>query len=412
MFLQLVRDNIHPQHTLANVRALFQYHPLQLTALVETAWRNRQAGNAYPFDAWPQPLTDAILTSFPSQPGLVRNATYWDHHLYAYLIENTGIHEIFKAVLAACQHDEDLQVRSPETQRFLRNTEYLLYTDPAPTTVWNLTSRTRKDESALRKSNYWRLFGLELTHGLQQPGAHPFDKAKVANTAFVPTLETLLGEVWQGITNARNSSGANETDREAVRTGARYLYDMLVSRRQFGNLATDEFRDVAVMSWLHLAVMFNSPIVIDLRAEASSPELRLARLAERVGLQAHPQSQALFQLAQPASLLVRAIEQGVFNTSLGAQTLYLIPWIQRRMELIIDQYGIAMGRDVKTRAVNVVPKAVATDQRPTGSTPALNGWVPQRLAAPAAATPAPTGRAVAPFRQIGTLRRVNGLALR
>ena len=44
MFLQLVRDVNNPGNTPANVRALFQYHPLQITALVETAWRNRQAG--------------------------------------------------------------------------------------------------------------------------------------------------------------------------------------------------------------------------------------------------------------------------------------------------------------------------------------------------------------------------------
>ena len=58
MFLQLVRDANSPANTLANAQSLFQYHPLQITALIETAWRNRQAGNAFPFDAWPKALTE------------------------------------------------------------------------------------------------------------------------------------------------------------------------------------------------------------------------------------------------------------------------------------------------------------------------------------------------------------------
>jgi hypothetical protein len=400
MFLQLVRDVNNPQNTPANVRALFQYHPLQITALVETAWRNRQTGNAFPFDAWPQGITDAIINAFPSQPGLQGGAVNWDHLIYAYLIENTRIHDIFRAVVDAYQHNEQLQVPSDATQRFLRSTEFLLYADPAPTTVWNLTSHTRPDEIAHRMTNYWRAFGIELSHVDEIADAHPYEKPDAANVDFIPTLERLLGEVWCGISNARNTSGTNETDNEAVRRSARQLYDMLATRRLHGNFAREEFRAVAAMSWLHLAVMFNSPIVVDLRAEASSPELRLFKIADRVGIKAHPQSQALFQLAQPASFLMIAVEQGIFNGPLGAQALYLIPRIQRLMEVIIDQYGTAMARDVKARRVAVVQQAPVPRR--------LGAASPPRIGAPT--VPMLVGRSPASSRQLPAPRGLKALS--
>jgi len=395
MFLQLVRDVrdardvCNPTNTSANVRALFQYHPLQITALVETAWRNRQA-NAFPFDAWPQALTDAIINAFPDRPNLLGGAVNWDHLIYAYLIENTRIYDIFQAVVHAYQHGEHLQVPSEETQRFIRNTEYLLYADPMPTTVWNLTSHTRRDECAHRMTSYCRAFGLDLSHVHEIADAHQYEKPAAANVDFIPTLETLMGEVWRGIANARNFAGANETDNEAVRRAAREVFDMLTTRRLHGNFAREEFRAVAIMSWLHLAVMFNSPVVVDLRAEASSPELRLGKIAERVGIKPHPESQALFLLAQPTSFLMIAIEQGLFNGPLGAQSLYLNPRMQRVMEVIIDQYGIAMGRDVKVRPVAAVPPRIGTQQ----------------------AVPKPLGRAPRPPLQLAAPRGTDGVAAR
>jgi hypothetical protein len=400
MFLQLVRDTVNPANTPNNVRALFQYHPLQITALVETAWRNRQAGNAFPFDAWPQALTAAIINAFPRQPSLQGGAVNWDHLIYAYLIENTRIYDIFRAVLDAYQHGERLQVPSVATQHFLRNTEYLIFADPAPTTIWNLTSHTRRDEYAHRMSNYWRAFGLELSHVHETVDHHHYEKPDAANVEFIPTLETLLGEVWRGIANARNFAGTNETDNEAVRRATRQLYDMLVTRRLHGNFAREEFRAVAIMSWLHLAVMFNSPIVTDLRAEASSPELRLFKIAERVGVKAHPQSQALFLLAQPTSLLMVAIEQGLFNGPLGAQSLYLIPRVQRLMEVIIDQYATATGRDVKVRPVAALQPA-----------PVPRVAVPPRLVPPQTG-PSPVGRVPRPPLQIAAPRGLDGVTLR
>ena len=187
---------------------------------------------------------------------------------------------------------------------------------------------------------------------------------------------------------------------------------MLTTRRLHGNFAREEFRAVALMSWLHLAVLFNSPVVTDLRAEASSPELRLLKIAERVGVKAHPQSQALFLLAQPASLLMTAIEQGLFNGPLGAQSLYLIPRVQRLMEVIINQYRTATGRDVKVRPVNSCPSDARSTARVGAAAPGAAAAARHAACRPPAAPAAADRRAARPQQHgaalIGAARRRRG----
>src|ERR1700722_17838925 len=117
----------------ANINSLFTYHPLQLSALVETVWLNRNnAANSpttAPFVPWapevawpilnanfftgydwtggtPVPIPPPATFVLPAdQPGLGQNvqglplnSTNWDHMIYAYIIENTRIFEIFSKV--------------------------------------------------------------------------------------------------------------------------------------------------------------------------------------------------------------------------------------------------------------------------------------------------------------------------
>src|SRR5262249_20001714 len=131
MFLQLVTPKVpNPPPTVdsvvkENVDSLFIYHPLQISAIVETAWRNRYNAANMRFVPWPRDVTDPLLrpitqgfdfsTSSPTpiaqadgimpagekfqppntQPGISAvpveavNAVNWDHLIYAYLIENT-----------------------------------------------------------------------------------------------------------------------------------------------------------------------------------------------------------------------------------------------------------------------------------------------------------------------------------
>jgi hypothetical protein len=363
MFLQLVHDGVNDE---ANARALFQYHPVQLMALVETYWRNRNWPAGAPFDPLPIATTSRIFADFPGmlvQPGLA-GPTNWDHLIYAYLVENTRIFDIFAKVLQTYQFGEDLESPSVEGQRFWRNTEFLLYSDPLAGSVWNMTSRSRSDEIANRMAVYWWALGMDLTHAREIAQKHPYVKPAAGNRDFAPTFEALGREVWRGIVNAQNFSGANPSDAEAVAASAQRIYDMFMTRRQNGNLSREEFRAVSIMSWMHLAVSFNSPIVVDLKAQASSPEERLSKIAQRVGMRSHTNAKAFFDLAKPFSILLQAIEQGTYNDAGGAAALFTGPTVSLNARVVIDQYILATGRDLKAGTLLLTQQAAPPPPQP------------------------------------------------
>ena len=138
----------------------------------------------------------------------------------------------------------------------------------------------------------------------------------------------------------------------------RSLRDMMTMRRRGGQLAREEFVHVTTMSWFHLTLETTStqqdmPIVRDLKAEATNPADRLAKIAERVGMTIAPRARELFELADLMSALLRAIEVGLFDTGPDAETLYL-PIIGnealvRDMNRIIDLWQSATGERVKDR---------------------------------------------------------------
>jgi hypothetical protein len=308
--------------------------------------------------------------------------TNWDHLIYAYLIENTRIFDIFARLLETYAFSEQLETPSPAGQNFWRNTEYLIYGDGIPSMIWNTASRLRRDEIGNRQTVYNWMFGIDLSHAAELAKEHPYLKPAASNRDFIPTFEAFGREVWGGIMNAKNFTGANPTDPVAIATAARRLYDMMATRRINGNLSREEFRAVAVMSWLHLAVMYDSPAVVDLKATASSPEQRLAKLAERVGMTAHAKAKPLFDLAQPFSFLMQSIELGAFNDPAGASLLYNITppnnVAELNAEVVIDQYGLATGRDLKATTVverqpqrPAPPPRPAAPARPNGRAPVL-----------------------------------------
>jgi hypothetical protein len=252
--------------------------------------------------------------------------------------------------------------------------EFLIYGDATPSMLWTTTSRLRRDEVANRMTAYYWMFGLDLSHAADIAGQHPYNKPAAANRDFIPTFEAFAREVWRGVVNAKNAIGPNDTDSTVIATLARRLFDMMATRRINGNLSREEFRAVAIMSFLHLAILFDSPAVIDLKATASSPEMRLKKIGERVGMQAHVQSKPLLDLASPFSILMQSIETGAFNDAAGAQTLYfpIGTAVAQNAETVIDQYSLATGRDLKAQSVTTVPR----------STPSVASLIPKRQAPP------------------------------
>ncbi|MBV9825476.1 MAG: hypothetical protein JO001_07370 [Alphaproteobacteria bacterium] len=459
MFLQLVTPPLTLPFTApviqalsaqarANADSLFLYHPLQVSALVETFWRNRYnawsaaGGAASAFVAWPEAVTQALLTDAPNtgyilgydpstgfpntsvpasnptgqafmpagetftpalaQPGISGlGQSNYDHLIYAYLIENTRIYDIFAKVLETYMFTEQLPSPSFAAQQFLRSTEYLMYSDGLPTMVWTTQSRLRRDEIANRLTLYYWMFGLDLSHAPELAIAHPYNKPDASDRDFIPTFEVLASEVWRGIENAKNTSGANATDDEAIATAARRIYDMMATRQLNDNLRREGFRAVCVMSWLHLAVMYDSAIVLALNASASSPEQRLQKIAERVGMSAHTRAKPLFDLSQAFSSLMQSIETGLFNTPGAVATLYTPPsTIEANAEIVIDQYSLATGRDLKAPSVTVTDRATTAPRAarpmprlPTPSAPPAARALPTPSRGPQPGLHRPNGHA-------------------
>lgn len=344
---------------------LFLQHPSVLTELLEVAWQFRahdldEANVGRPSrrsnipqlpDFWLNPRIQAAGIAPPPNGPVV-----WDHLIYAYMIENTRIYEIFRRVLHEFLHGEKLGVPRPEAQQWLRNTEELFYRDPPPFSITTITSHIRSDTRASRRNAYQRMFGRDLIHGTDDGQPYPYVKADTYNNEFVATFEELLRESWVAIANRSNTSGSNPTDRSKIENLVENLNHMLMSRRLHGNLSREEFVAVSMMSWFHLTVSFNSPIIEDLRANAISPEQRLFQVAQRVGLPAHGLSKCFFDIADAISRLLIEIEASgtaivatlAPNTASGQ-----LNDIQTIMSTVITHWSSITGRDLKARKIAV-----------------------------------------------------------
>jgi hypothetical protein len=354
---------------------LFRLHPSELAALLELAWEFREwfegLSLGHPFRRSDIPQLPSYLLNlfstfaernrkqftFQKLDDLVCHfgIVLWDHLIYAYLIENTRIYDIFRKVIHEYRHGERLGVPLASSQHWLRNTEELFFRDAAPFSIYSVSSYIRPDLGASRRNAYYRMFGMDLNHGMDDSKSYPYVKPETANREFVSTFEEFLREVWVAISNVTNSSGANPKDNAAIANLARRLHDMLRTRRTNGNLSQEEFWFVSMMSWFHLSLEFDSPIVISLRAEGSSEEERLKKIAERVKLPAHGKSYYFFRLADPLSRLLTQIEIGTYNILETVPALYTAPSpVEADMRLIITYWSYATDRNMKEKTRSVI----------------------------------------------------------
>src|SRR5688572_17863651 len=139
---------------------LFKAHPFELAWLLEEAWRQRlddttTTGNKSIGDpnrrsdlsAQPPYLASAIENPVwpPLSPGLrpilqqvitnggdeqiIPRPFRWDHLIYAYMVENTRVYEIFRRVVFEFTHGEKLGAPTADGEKWLRNTEELFFKD-------------------------------------------------------------------------------------------------------------------------------------------------------------------------------------------------------------------------------------------------------------------------------------------
>ena len=223
-----------------------QFHPSDLTAVLELAWDRRVDRTnlelGHPF--YRSALFNLSTTWFGSralsgaappppplasgQPNLneIINAingascgVTWDHLIYAYMIENTRIYEIFRRVVHESCTARNLALRdsrsipgSAESQRWLRTTEELFYRDPPAFFITAITSHMPATD-ATRRNAYQRMFGMDLNHGTDDDKPYLYVKAEAANTEFVSTFRRVPPRsVGWHREPATIESGANPTD--------------------------------------------------------------------------------------------------------------------------------------------------------------------------------------------------------
>ena len=341
----------------AGANTLFLQHPAVLSTALEVAWQSRVHDPLQPLghpdhrsnlpqlpDFWLDPLSAVAGIGRPRPP--IR----WDHLIYAYMIENTRVVEIFRRVLSAFQHGEKLGVHTAAAQHWLRTTEELFYRDAPPFAITSITSDTRPNRGANRRGAYYRAFGMDLNHVKDDGQPYPYIKADVYNNEFVALFEELLRETWVAISNAGNISGPNPTDAGKLRIVVTNLNNMLASRRMNGTLSREEFDAVSMMSWFHLTLEYDSPIVVALRAEGNGPEQRLFKIAQRVSLAANGQSQSYFDIADPISRILIQIES--MGDAIVPGLLVAGP-LQDAFNTVISHWDRISGRNMKAVKVAV-----------------------------------------------------------
>jgi hypothetical protein len=444
MFRMLARLIADP--TLTNPAAIpdattvFATHPVQLSRWLEEAW----AGGG--IASWPSFTTQNVALGDPAAvarlelPDGLRNDTLrsgigvpgggpvippqfepppslgnglilpWDHMIYAYLLESTGIVEILAEVVRRYMVGETLDAPSIDTLVWARGTEELFFRDPPLFHITGLTSQLRPNAGVIRCNGYHRFFGCDLPHQPwgAAPGEQPWkqDAGAVANTRFIELWQELLRQVWMGIENDRNQVGANPTDPSYVAYLCQTLGELLRLRRRGGMLAREEFSAVTMLSWFHLTVEYDTPVVRDLRATAGAagnPADRLAAIGQRVGIAPAQRSRELFELADLVSPVLWFIELDQFSSPANAETLFRIanvpnPVVAQTMIRIIDRWQSATGERIKDMSVQAGQSAAVSHAQPTrlpsGPAPAHPHATPA-LAHPAHPAPAMNGSASA-----------------
>jgi hypothetical protein len=331
----------------------------------------------------PSRFAEPVLGTTPPPP-------VWDHLVYGYLIESTGIFEILGEVVRRYVVGETLPTPSMDTLVWVRSTEELFFRDPPLFGIGGLTSQLRPEARINRRNAYWRMFGLDLPHPIGmgidgQPWKR--DVGETANERFLELWNELLRQVWLGIEHDKNTSGANPTDASYIAYLCQAIGQLLQMRRRGGMLSREEFAYVTMLSWFHLTVEHDTALTVSLNATAGAngnPADRLALIGSRVGISPSRSSRELFELANKLSTLLWLIELGTFNDPSKAEVLFKInvvnPVIAQDMNRIVDLWQSATGERVKDLSVGVRPPAVLPPAQPTRLLP--SGTMPT-VAAPA-----------------------------
>ena len=390
--------------------SVFRVHPLQLSRWLDEVWALARQGHILgPDGVFRGILPDDILDALdlPTQPpnqflapsGINVGGTaewsgapgptefecpprLWHHLIYAYLLESTGMLEIFAEVVRRLVIGETLGTLSAASLSWARATEQLFFREPPDFSIVGVISEVRPYERMNRRNAYWRMFGMDLAHPVPPQWARtgPLADWKThtgsVSSDFRQKWNELLRQVWLAVEHRENESGAKASDPSFIALLCVAIRDMFANRRRGGALAREELAYVSMFSWFHLTVLTDTPIIRDLQAQASSPADRLAALAAKVGMTPAARSRELFDLAEPMSTILRGIELGLFDTEKTAEALFeKDSRTAADMVFVINNWQSATGERVKERPTGTVvagsaqPLGVPAPGVPNGSTP-------------------------------------------
>jgi len=338
---------------------LTQQRPTEMMDLLEMTWRmprtpRRPAGfqlaSQGQHRAWARNHRLDPLGLLPGLRDL--EAATWPHLIYAAMLEETRIVEIFRGLAYHWLHGEQLPRPTQTSLQWLRLTEQVFFTNPLPLSINSVTSTLRPDRDAVRRNAYWRMFGWDLQHGRVDGSSLPYVKLGPGNSEFVIVFESLLAEVWRAYSNQNTTAAANETDFVAMAELVRKLREMLTARRLNGALSREEFDAVAILSWFHMTIDSNNSVMQNLSATSTGIAERLKYIGALVGVAPHARSDAYFQLAGPMSQILTAIEGNALNNPATIPNLFSFPpnppgLFTNAMLNIITNWSIATGRNIK-----------------------------------------------------------------
>lgn len=321
-------------------------------------------------DVYPNPLAP-LSGQFSS---FVDSSNY--HMIYAYLLENTRILQIFERVIERYLNDEELGISNGlPTFNWIQNSEKLFFKNDSPKAT-NLRSLIRPSSDASRRNAYHRMFGMDLAFGDAEIQASnvTYPKAKSSNQQFILLFERYLTEIWQGYINARNTSGANTSDVNILIELAQQLQEMLAARRgdtvgntySHLNLSKEEFSSVLMTSWFTFIISYDSPVVNFLSCQSSTIGERLIKIGAKVGIPAHRKCQSLFEMAGSAATVLLAIEaRGLLDNPawVGGMLTSLNPPVPNPLPVqatymnafltVINNWEKATGHKIKNPEANI-----------------------------------------------------------
>lgn len=344
---------------------------------------------------------------FPAPPSRVSDFTFSPgyHLLYSYLLENTRILQIFERVIERYFQDEEFGIvptGMSNAYHWLHNSERIFFKDEGSRSG-NIRSLLRPVYDANRRNAYNRMLGMDLAFGGINSGSgdsFPYYKAKASNQQFIVLFERFLSEIWQGYTNARNTSGPNTTDVNQATELAVQIQELLTARRGGSvnpgpglvvdtysntNLSREEYASAILLSWFTFIISSDTEVVRFLNCQSSTIGERLQKIGNKVGIPAHSKCQALFEMSGAANQIMILLEAGgSLDNSGWVQTMLsslnppvapaiFVPTIQsdymNNFLTLINNWEKTTGHRIKNPEVNV-RTVVSMNQ------PRLNGKVP------------------------------------